>query len=362
MISGVKFPTTAGAEDFHVIRFAEVLLIKAEAQARLNDLAGAVDTYNLIRERAELPPHSLGGDVSTQEEVLAAIDLERRLELAFEGDRWADLVRTGQAVARARHSGDPDPVSDSATGDGCRAGHYAESRILRRIMTLSRREFLRRGAAVGLAASTPLPGQLAAPWVRRSTAAEPVVISSMNGNWYKNGGSVGCVEKAFTQMTQGGDVLDALIAGVNITELDPEEDSVGYGGLPNADGVVQLDSCCMHGPRKRAGGVAGLEGVRTPSKVAQAVMDQTDHHLLVGAGAQQFARSLGFTIEPDLNTEHSRKAWLEWKRQIRPEALSRPPAPGRGGPADSRLAVRGRVSLVAGGARHDQLRRHQRQG
>lgn len=98
VISGVKFPTTAGAEDFHVIRFAEVLLIKAEAQARLNDLAGAVDTYNLIRERAELPPHSLGGDVSTQEEVLAAIDLERRLELAFEGDRWADLVRTGQAV------------------------------------------------------------------------------------------------------------------------------------------------------------------------------------------------------------------------------------------------------------------------
>jgi N4-(beta-N-acetylglucosaminyl)-L-asparaginase len=186
-------------------------------------------------------------------------------------------------------------------------------------MTLSRREFLRRGAAAGLAAGTPLPEQLAAPWVRRSTAAEPVVISSMNGNWYKNGGSVTCVEKAFTQMTQGGDVLDALIAGVNITELDPEEDSVGYGGLPNADGVVQLDSCCMHGPKKRAGGVAGLEGVRTPSKVAQAVMDQTDHHLLVGAGAQQFARSLGFTIEADLNTEHSRKAWLEWKRRSDPK-------------------------------------------
>ncbi len=186
-------------------------------------------------------------------------------------------------------------------------------------MTLSRRDFLKRGAAASLAASTPLSGQLAAPWVRRSTAAEPVVISSMNGNWYKNGGSVTCVEKAFTQMTQGGDVLDALIAGVNITELDPEEDSVGYGGLPNADGVVQLDSCCMHGPKKRAGGVAGLEGVRTPSKVAQAVMDQTDHHLLVGAGAQQFARSIGFTIEADLNTEHSRKTWLEWKRRSDPK-------------------------------------------
>ena len=95
VISGSKYPTTAGAEDFHVIRFAEVLLIKAEAQARLNDLAGAVDTYNPIRERAGLEP---AGDVSTQEEVLAAIDLERRLELAFEGDRWADLVRTGRAV------------------------------------------------------------------------------------------------------------------------------------------------------------------------------------------------------------------------------------------------------------------------
>ena len=105
----------------------------------------------------------------------------------------------------------------------------------------------------------------------------------MNGNWYKNGGKVTCVEQAFRQMTDGGDVLDALIAGVNIVELDPRR-IVGYGGLPNADGVVQLDSCCMHGPKRRAGGVAGIEGVRTPSKVARAVMDQTDHHLLVGAG------------------------------------------------------------------------------
>jgi N4-(beta-N-acetylglucosaminyl)-L-asparaginase len=113
-------------------------------------------------------------------------------------------------------------------------------------------------------------------------------------------------------------VLDAVIAGVNIPELDPTEDSVGYGGLPNADGVVQLDSCCMHGPKRRAGGVAALEGVRTPSKVAQAVMDHTDHHLLVGAGAQAFARAFGFKIEDDLNTERSRKAWLEWKRRTDP--------------------------------------------
>src|SRR4029079_10707069 len=117
-----------------------------------------------------------------------------------------------------------------------------------------------------------------APTVMTKKSVKPAVVSSANGNQYKNGGSVTCVEKAFTMMTSGTDVLEALIAGVNIVELDPEDTSVGYGGLPNADGIVQLDSCCMHGPKKRAGGVAEIEGVRTPSKVAQMVMDLTDHH------------------------------------------------------------------------------------
>jgi N4-(beta-N-acetylglucosaminyl)-L-asparaginase len=120
-------------------------------------------------------------------------------------------------------------------------------------------------------------------------------------------------------MTSGVDVLEALIAGVNIVELDPLDDSVGYGGLPNADGVVQLDACCMHGPLRRAGGVACLEGVRTPSRVAQAVMQTTDHHLLVGRDAQAFARQMGFAIEADLNTDASRAKWLEWKRRVDPE-------------------------------------------
>jgi N4-(beta-N-acetylglucosaminyl)-L-asparaginase len=158
------------------------------------------------------------------------------------------------------------------------------------------------------------------PTVMSSKPAKPVVIASANGNKFKNGGDVTCVQKAFAMMTQGGrDVLEALIAGVNIVELDPLDDSVGYGGLPNADGVVQLDSCCMHGPKKRAGGVACLEGVRTPSLVAQAVLEQTDHHLIVGKGAQDFARGLGFKIEEDLNTEHSRQLWLNWKRRIDPK-------------------------------------------
>jgi N4-(beta-N-acetylglucosaminyl)-L-asparaginase len=94
---------------------------------------------------------------------------------------------------------------------------------------------------------------------------------------------------------------------------------VGYGGLPNAEGVVQLDASCMHGPLRQAGGVAALEGVRTPSLVARAVMANTDHHLLVGRGAQDFARAMGFKIEDDLNTPHSRRLWLEWKRRIDPE-------------------------------------------
>jgi N4-(beta-N-acetylglucosaminyl)-L-asparaginase len=147
---------------------------------------------------------------------------------------------------------------------------------------------------------------------------KPLVVASPNGHFYRNGSDKTCVETAFSLMTSGTDVLEALIAGVNLVELDPEESSVGYGGLPNADGVVQLDSCCMHGPAKRAGGVAALEGVRTPSRVALEVLRQTDHHLLVSEGAQQFARGLGFEIEADLNTEYSRRAWLEWKRRTDP--------------------------------------------
>ncbi|MCH7919355.1 MAG: N(4)-(beta-N-acetylglucosaminyl)-L-asparaginase [Planctomycetes bacterium] len=184
---------------------------------------------------------------------------------------------------------------------------------------VSRRDFIKSGTAAGLATATPriLFGE--APTVLLTNSVKPVVVSSRNGNTRKNGGPMTCIETAFDMITQGADVLDSLIAGVNIVELDPEDSSVGYGGLPNAEGVVQLDSCCMHGPKKRAGGVAALEGVRTPSLVAQAVMETTDHHLLVAQGAQTFARNMGFKIEDDLNTEKSRGRWLEWKRRIDPK-------------------------------------------
>jgi N4-(beta-N-acetylglucosaminyl)-L-asparaginase len=181
---------------------------------------------------------------------------------------------------------------------------------------LNRREFVLTGTAAGFAAAAaPAFGQAPTMTSRRS---QPIIVSSSNGNRFKNGGTKTCVETAFDMMTKGSDVLDAVIAGVNIVELDPEDSSVGYGGLPNAEGVVQLDACCMHGPKKRAGGVAAIEGVRTPSLVAKAVMENTDHHLIVGKGAQDFARGMGFKIEDDLNTPRSREAWLRWKRETDP--------------------------------------------
>jgi N4-(beta-N-acetylglucosaminyl)-L-asparaginase len=182
---------------------------------------------------------------------------------------------------------------------------------------ISRRKFVVTSTA-GLAAAASAPAFGQAPAVMTKKSVKPAIVASANGNQYKNGGDKTCVETAFAMMMSGKDVLESLIAGVNIVELDPLDTSVGYGGLPNAEGVVQLDSCCMHGPLKRAGGVGAIEGVRTPSLVAYKVMQETDHHLIVGKGAQDFARAMGFKIEDDLNTEQSRKTWLEWKRRTDP--------------------------------------------
>jgi len=146
----------------------------------------------------------------------------------------------------------------------------------------------------------------------------PIIVSSANGHQFRNGGAETCVEHAFRLMTDAAsprDPLEALIEGVTIVELDPEETSVGRGGLPNADGVVQLDACCMDGPSRRAGGVAALEGIATVARVAHRVMRDTPHHLLAGAGAQEFALSCGFAIE-DLLTAKARGLWIEWRRRM----------------------------------------------
>src|SRR5690242_12349748 len=197
-----------------------------------------------------------------------------------------------------------------------RAIFFSSSHPRTRSTQMKRRDFMITSAAAGAALASSRTVTATAPTILIPAAVKPLVISSANGNMFKNGGEVTGVQKAFQMITSGSDVLDAVVAGVNIVELDPLDDSVGYGGLPNADGIVQLDSSVMHGPKKQAGAVAAIEGVRTPSLVAKAVSEQTDHHLIVGKGAQEFARGMGFKIEEDLNTPHSREMWLEWKRRI----------------------------------------------
>jgi N4-(beta-N-acetylglucosaminyl)-L-asparaginase len=117
-------------------------------------------------------------------------------------------------------------------------------------------------------------------------------------------------------LKSGADTLDAVIAGVNIVELDPNDHSVGYGGLPNKEGVVELDASVMHGPSRRCGSVGAITGCKTPSKIAQLVMTETNHMMLVGGGAAKFEREMGFK-EEDLLVEESRVAWLVWKRSMR---------------------------------------------
>ncbi len=184
--------------------------------------------------------------------------------------------------------------------------------MARKLKEINRREFVKGGLAASMAAP-------AVPTMIIPADVKPVVISDVSGIRFKNGGPMSSVEKAFDLIAKGEPVIDAVVAGVQIPENDPEEDGIGYGGLPNADGVVQLDACCMDGVTKRAGGVAAIEGVRTPSVVAKAVMENTDHHLLVGDGAQSFARMMGLPIEDDLNTKKSHRLWLEWKRRLDPD-------------------------------------------
>jgi N4-(beta-N-acetylglucosaminyl)-L-asparaginase len=171
--------------------------------------------------------------------------------------------------------------------------------------SLSRREFL--GASSCIAAGSVIGGEeagMAAPAVHIRPQTRPIAVASSNG--------LRAVERAGQLMADGVDTLDAAIEGVKIQELDPEDSSVGYGGLPNEDGVVQLDASCMHGPTRRAGAVGALEGIKTPSVVAKYVLLYTNHIFLVGEGAKRFALSYGFE-EEDLLTEASRHRWLRWR-------------------------------------------------
>lgn len=166
---------------------------------------------------------------------------------------------------------------------------------------MSRRDLLIGTAALGAA---PLVAAASGPHLTRNSGF--LAISSGNG--------LRTVDRAMELMKGGTDTLDAAIAGVNIVELDPNDMSVGYGGLPNADGIVELDASVMHGPTYRAGAVASLRNIKTPSLVAKAVMERTAHVLLVGEGALKFAKMHGFK-EEELLTENAREAWVRWKER-----------------------------------------------
>lgn len=170
---------------------------------------------------------------------------------------------------------------------------------------LSRRDFL-GAAGAGLAAASLTPAVAARP-ARASVAplAGPVAVSSSNG--------LRTVAEACRLVAEEGlRPVSAAVRGVAIVEADPNDMSVGYGGLPNEEGVVQLDAACMDGPRHNAGAVACIERVMHPAQVAELVMDRTDHVLLVGAGATRFAHDHGFP-EVDLLTAEAREQWLRWR-------------------------------------------------
>src|SRR6202171_758340 len=150
--------------------------------------------------------------------------------------------------------------------------------------------------------SQPLP-----PNVENENVAQgkrPLIISSANG--------LHALDRGMEILRKGGDTLDAVVTAVTVVEDDPHDDSVGFGGLPNEEGEVELDASCMHGPTGRAGSVASVRRIKNVSRLAKTVMERTNHVMIVGDRKRRFAVAQGFE-EMNLLTEHSRKIWLAWK-------------------------------------------------
>lgn len=209
----------------------------------------------------------------------------------------------------------------------------------------SRRDFLKYTTAAGI--SVPLA--MNEPIKFSSTSVKPVVISSANINRTPSGeiwnGGLECVTKAMELIKAGADTLEAVVSGVNIVENDPRDSSVGYGGLPNEECDVELDSCCMHGPSRRAGAVASLRHIKNPSRVAKTILERTDHILIVGEGALRFALKHGFKKE-ELLTEAARLAWLKWREDLNPtDAWG--PSPLKTVPAENRVSQNGQVGMTS---------------
>lgn len=171
---------------------------------------------------------------------------------------------------------------------------------------MDRRGFMKTAAAGAAVALAEPAGQTKAP-AALIGGSRPVVIASANG--------LRATAKAMEMVWAGEDTLDAVVAGVNLVEEDPTDHSVGYGGFPNEEGVVELDSSVMHGPTNGAGAVAALRDIVYPSRVAKLVMERTDHVLLVGEGALRFALAMGFE-RTNLLTDETREEWMKWKRSL----------------------------------------------
>lgn len=174
---------------------------------------------------------------------------------------------------------------------------------------MKRRDFLKTSIAAGMGLSLvpSINNTIIGNETSNVMPEHPIVISSANGER--------AVKHAMELLVKKTDPLDAVVSGVNIIENDPEDITVGYGGLPNEEGVVELDSCVMHGPTHNAGAVGAIQNIKNPSKVARLVMERTDHVLLVGEGALRFALAHGFK-EENLLTKKSRKIWLYWKETL----------------------------------------------
>lgn len=226
--------------------------------------------------------------------------------------------------------------------------HEVDPRLAQRPSgTDSRRDFLRQtGAGVAAPWMVGVPAVVGA--THSAAGASPAAAVRGPVKAIASGNGLEATRLAYQQMLAGTDGLDAVIAGVNLVEEDPRDTSVGYGGLPNERGVVQLDSAVMHGPTHQAGAVASLEGIKYPSRVARLVLWRTDHVLLVGPGALEFARAHGFQ-EENLLTDRTRRIWLRWRESLSdrdnwftPEESMepRPKQPAEGGEADDSQAAR----------------------
>jgi len=181
-------------------------------------------------------------------------------------------------------------------------------------MKTTRREFVRRGALVSVAAGLSDKRSIAAPV--QASGSRPVVLAA-GTTIYAEGtrNRMKVTEKAMQMIRAGADPLEAVVTAVAIVEDDPNDMSVGLGGLPNEDGEVELDASVMHGPSRRAGAVAAIKYIKNPARVAKLVLERTDHMLLVGEGATKFAVAHGFKKE-DLLTDQSRAVWLKWKETM----------------------------------------------